>query len=67
MTSRTPMTRTELAPQLTSLRLLRTATDLEDFLARATKGRWSPTVLLEEMARQELHERERRSLERRLR
>ena len=66
MTSRTPMTRTELATQLASLRLPRTAADLEDFVARATKGRWSPSVLLEELVRQELHERERRSLERRL-
>jgi DNA replication protein DnaC len=61
------MTNAELARQLASLRLPRTAADLEDFIARATKGRWSPTVLLEELVRHELLEREHRSLERRLR
>jgi DNA replication protein DnaC len=66
MTSRTQMTKTELSEQLASLRLPRTAADLDDFLARATKGRWSPPVVLEELVRQELSERERRSLERRL-
>jgi DNA replication protein DnaC len=67
MTSRTQTTRTELAEQLGLLRLPRTAAELDDFLARATKGRWSPSVVLEELARQELQEREQRSLERRLR
>ena len=67
MTSPTRMTKTELSEQLASLRLPRTAADLDDFLARATKGRWSPPVVLEELVRQELSERERRSLERRLR
>lgn len=67
MTSRTKTTKTELAKQLDALRLPRTAADLDDFLARATKGRWSPPVVLEELVRQELQEREQRSLERRLR
>ncbi len=67
MTSRTKTTKTELAKQLTALRLPRTAADLDDFLARATKGRWSAPVVLEELVRQELQEREQRSLERRLR
>jgi DNA replication protein DnaC len=67
MTSRTKTTKTELANQLDALRLPRTAADLDDFLARATKGRWSPPVVLEELVRQELQEREQRSLERRLR
>jgi len=58
--------KTELAEQLHGLRLPRTAEDLDDFLARATKQRWSPRVVLEELARQEIAERERRSLERRL-
>ncbi|MBI3302921.1 MAG: ATP-binding protein [Deltaproteobacteria bacterium] len=40
--------------------------ELEDFLARATKGRWSPQEILEELARTEETERARRSLERRL-
>ena len=60
------MNKTDLAEQLHALGLLRTAEDLDDFLARATK-RFSPQVLLEELARQEIAERERRSLERRLR
>jgi DNA replication protein DnaC len=47
------------------LRLPRTAEDLDDFLARATKQRWSARVVLEELVRQESAERERRSLERR--
>ena len=63
----TTMNKTDLAEQLHALGLLRTAEDLDDFLARATKQRWSPQVLLEELARQEIAERERRSLERRLR
>jgi DNA replication protein DnaC len=63
----TTMNQTELAEQLHALGLLRTAEDLDDFLARATKQRFSPQVLLEELARQEIAERERRSLERRLR
>ena len=67
MTSRTKTTKTELAKQLSALRLPRTAADLDDFLARATKGRWSAPVVLEELVRQELQEREQRSLERRLR
>jgi DNA replication protein DnaC len=67
MSSPTKTTKTELRAQLEALRLPRTAADLDDFLARATKGRWSPPVVLEELVRQELQERERRSLERRLR
>jgi DNA replication protein DnaC len=63
----TTQQKTELAEQLHALGLLRTAEDLDDFLARATQQRWSPQVLLEELARQEIAERERRSLERRLR
>jgi DNA replication protein DnaC len=63
----TTVNKTELAQQLRGLRLPRTAEGLDDFLARATKQRWSPRVVLEELARQEIAERERRSLERRLR
>jgi DNA replication protein DnaC len=40
---------------------------LDDFLARATKSRWSPLQLLEELTRAETTERARRSLERRVR
>lgn len=64
MTSPTPPP--SLADSLRALGLRRTAEDLADFLARATKGRWSPTVLLEELARAEAQDRARRSLERRL-
>ncbi len=60
-------TTTELAHQLEALRLHRTAEDLDDFIARATKRRWSPRVVLEVLAREEHAERERRSLERRRR
>jgi DNA replication protein DnaC len=66
MSSPTKTTKTELRTQLETLRLPRTAADLDDFLARATKGRWSAPVVLEELVRQELQEREQRSLERRL-
>jgi DNA replication protein DnaC len=39
---------------------------LDDFLARAIRGRWSPHMLLEQMAQAEVEERSHRSLERRL-
>jgi DNA replication protein DnaC len=71
MPSRTPRattpttTNAELAAQLATLKLSRTAEELDDFLARATKRRWGARILLEELARQEVAERERRSLERR--
>lgn len=67
MTAKTTMSPTDLRSALQNLRLVRLAEDLDDFLARATKRRWSPHTLLEEFVRQELAERERRSLERRLR
>ena len=51
---------------LRRLGLLRTAEDLNDILARATRLRWSPTVLLEHIVTAELEERRRRSIERRL-
>jgi DNA replication protein DnaC len=41
--------------------------NLDDFLARAIQGRWSPHTLLEQMAQAETEERSRRSLEQRLR
>ena len=54
MPSRKPPTTNksgELAAQLAALKLTRTAEDLDDFLARATKRRWGPRVVLEELAR----------------
>src|SRR5438270_13082058 len=56
----------ELAQQLQQLNLLLTADSLDDLLARASTGRWSPRELLEEIARSEIQDLARRSLERRL-
>ena len=56
----------DLARALVALGLHRIGEDLDDFIARATKSRWSPTQLLEEVSRLELAERARRSVERRL-
>jgi DNA replication protein DnaC len=69
MTSPTPATPPPpiaLPDAVRSLGLRRTAADLPDFLARATRSRWSPAVLLEELVRAETQDRARRSLERRL-
>lgn len=60
------MTLPSLADSLRALDLRRTAEDLSDFIARATKARWSPGQLLEEIARAETLDRARRSVERRL-
>jgi DNA replication protein DnaC len=56
-----------LALQLQQIGLRALPPNLDDFLARAMKGRWSPHVLLEQLAQAEAEERSRRSLERRLR
>jgi DNA replication protein DnaC len=61
------MTRTDLSEQLHQLGLVALPAQLDDFLARATKARWSPLQLLEELTRAETAERARRSLERRVR
>jgi len=66
MTSLAPSTPPTLPDALRSLGLRRIAADLPDFLARATRSRWSPAVLLEELVRAEAQDRARRSLERRL-
>ncbi len=60
-----PLT-TTLATDLRRLGLLRTADDLNDRIAEATRKRWSPTVLLERLVADELEDRQRRSVERRL-
>ena len=57
---------TTLATDLRRLGLLRTADDLNDRIAEATRKRWSPTVLLEHLVASELEDRQRRSVERRL-
>jgi len=70
MNSPTSMT-TNLMPNLTAqlrqIGLCAVPAQLDDFLARATKARWSPHMLLEQLAQAEAAERSRRSLERRLR
>jgi DNA replication protein DnaC len=67
----TPTTTTKpmnsLAAQLQQIGLRAVPAELDDFLARATKARWSPRALLEQLAQAETDERSRRSLERRLR
>ena len=64
MTSPTP---NELAQKLAGLGFCCLPAQLDDFLARAIRGRWDPRTLLEEMAQMEAVEKARRSLERRLR
>jgi DNA replication protein DnaC len=58
---------TTLSDQLRQLGLLHTASDLNDFVARATQKRWSPVVLLEHLVQAELAARLRHRVERRLR
>jgi len=60
------MTTIPLADQLTTLGLRATAAGLDDLVARATKQRWSPTQLLEQLATAEHDDRARRGLVRRL-
>lgn len=55
-----------LTEGLQTLGLRRTAAELADLLARATRHRWSPVQVLEELVRTEHQERAQRSLERRL-
>jgi DNA replication protein DnaC len=56
-----------LQTQLQQIGLRALPGQLDDFLARAAKGRWSPHQILEQMLQAEITERARRSLERRLR
>jgi DNA replication protein DnaC len=69
MSSPTPKTTTpnSLSAQLEHIGLCALPKQLDDFLARATKARWSPHQILEQLALAEITERSRRSLERRLR
>ena len=68
MNSPPPMTTNpDLTRLLQKIGLGTLAGHLDDFLARATKGRWSPRQILEELARREYDERAQRSLQRRLR
>lgn len=65
MTSVDP-TPTTLTANLQRLGLPYTAETLNDLVARASRSRWSPTVLLETLAQAELDARARRRLERQL-
>jgi DNA replication protein DnaC len=65
MTTATPAT-ADLGTALRTLGLRLIADGLDDFLARATRSRYSPRQLLEELARLEIEERTRKSVERRL-
>lgn len=56
-----------LPAQLQQIGLRALPAQLDDFLARAAKARWSPYQILEQLAQAETAERSRRSLERRLR
>lgn len=67
LSTRQPPLKTDLATQLQSIGLRALPQQLNDFLALATKARWSPLQLLEQLANAETGERARRSLERRLR
>jgi len=60
-------TTTDLTGRLHQIGLRALAANLDDFIARAVKGNWSPRVLLEQLAHSEALDRSRRSLERRLR
>ena len=57
---------TDLVARLSTVGLCAISEALDDFLARATKGRWSPAQILEEIARLEEIHRTKRSLEGRL-
>lgn len=57
---------TDLVARLNKVGLLALAHNLDDFLARATKGRWSPAQIVEEIERLEQVEKTRRSLQSRL-
>ena len=56
-----------LSAQLQQIGLRAVPNGLDDFLARATKARWSPCQMLEQLAQIEVGERSRRGLESRLR
>src|SRR5712691_6854702 len=66
-TSATTTPSNSLPAQLEQIGLHALATEVDDFLARATKQRWSPRQILEHLAQTEAAERAHRSLERRLR
>jgi DNA replication protein DnaC len=66
-TTTTPNPNPNLRDQLERIGLTAVAAQLDDLLAYASKQRWSPRQLLEQLAQIEVAERAHRSLERRLR
>ncbi len=66
MPSVDPTLTTTLTAHLRRLGLAETASGLDDLIARATRARWSPTVLLDTLVHTELEARTRRRLERQL-
>jgi DNA replication protein DnaC len=60
------MTVLKLNDRLAAIGLRHTATQLDDFIAAATRKRWSPLQILEHVVETEDQDRARRSLERRL-
>jgi hypothetical protein len=66
MTSVDPKLTTTLTANLSRLGLTYTADSLNDLIARATRARWSPTVLLDTLVQAELDARAHRRLERQL-
>jgi DNA replication protein DnaC len=65
--AKTTIPNNDLVSQMTQIGLKTTAQNLDDLIARATKGRWAPRALLEELYQIENRERSRVSLEHRLR
>jgi DNA replication protein DnaC len=63
----TTTTSSNLSSQLQQIGLCALPAQLDDFIARATKSRWSTLQILEQLVQAESAERSRRSLERRLR
>ncbi len=56
-TTTTTIPSSDLVSKLASIGLKTVAQNLDDFIARATKGRWSPRTLLEEVSLTEARER----------
>lgn len=65
-TNRTLRADDDLRDKLCEVGLRGIAAELDDFVSRATRGRWSVVKLLEQLARIEAEDRARRSVERRL-
>lgn len=65
-TKTTPRADDDLRDKLCEVGLRGIAAELDDFVSRATRGRWSVTKILEQLAHIEAQDRARRSVERRL-